>query len=455
MLSVGTFVGALSGAPLGDLLGRRMGLVWACVVFNVGAAMQTAATAIPLFTAGRAVAGAGVGIISALIPLYQAETAPSYLRGTLIGSYQLFITIGLLVASCVNKGTQARDNTGSYRIPCAIQIIFGFILMGGMAWLPDTPRYFVKKGQLDKARKSLAQLRRRKPEDSGITTELDWIVSSCAIEMEQAGGWAECFSRRDGHIWRLLTGCSIMALNQLVGVNFIFYFGTQFFQEAGVKSPFIIQLITNLVNVCSCIPGLWLVEKWGRRPLLMFGAAGMFTCQFIVAGVGLGLSTDVANNVLIAFVCFYIFFNAMTWGPVGWTVVGEIFPLQIRAKAVSMSIASIWAFNWAIAYATPYLIEDDSQSANLGYNVFFIWGTCCGIAFLFTYFCVYETKGLSLEQVNELYAVCSFAPRSNAARKRLQQQAAIDADNPTSKVAGLHNEKEGTTLTYVEDTSRD
>ena len=112
-----------------------------------------------------------------------------------------------------------------------------------------------------------------------------------------------------------------MALSQLTGINFIFYYGTQFFKNSGVGNPFLISLTTNLVNVISTIPGLILVERWGRRPILLFGAIGMTICEFVVAIVGVTANSEVANKVLIGFVCFYIFFFAISWGPVGWVVV--------------------------------------------------------------------------------------------------------------------------------------
>jgi Na+/melibiose symporter-like transporter len=212
-----------------------------------------------------------------------------------------------------------------------------------------------------------------------------------------------------------------MALSQLTGINFIFYFGTQFFKNSGISNPFTISLITNLVNVFSTIPGQVLVEKWGRRPLLLFGAIGMCFCEFIVAIVGVTAESEVANKILIAFVCFYIFFFACSWGPVGWVVVvsphsqaysrltianganfqGEIFPLRLRAKSVALSIASNWLLNWAIAYATPYLVDKGPGNAGLGAKVFFVWGTCCFVCVLFVYFFVYETKNMTLEQVDE------------------------------------------------------
>ena len=132
-------------------------------------------------------------------------------------------------------------------------------------------------------------------------------------------------------------------------------------------------MITSAVNVASTFPGLWLVEVWGRRPLLLFGAIGMSVCQFIVAGVGTGAGTEniAAQQALIAFVCIYIFFFACSWGPCAWVVTGEIFPLKVRAKALSMTTASNWLLNWAIAYATPYLVNDGAGSAGLHSKVFF------------------------------------------------------------------------------------
>lgn len=158
----------------------------------------------------------------------------------------------------------------------------------------------------------------------------------------------------------------------------------------------------------------------------------MATCQFIVAGVGTGAGLDnlAAQRALIAFVCIYIFFCksphfihlfraptnsspvACSWGPVAWVVTGEIFPLKVRAKSLSMTTASNWLLNWAIAYATPYMVDSGPGNANLQSKVFFVWGGFCFICIAFVYFMIYETKGLSLEQVDELYAKVSKAWQS-------------------------------------------
>ena len=384
LLSAGTFFGALTAGPTGEFFGRRLGLMVSTLVFTFGVILQTAATAIPIFVAGRFFAGYGVGMISALIPLYQSETSPKWIRGTVVGSYQLAITIGLLLAAVVDNSTKNRQDTGSYRIPIAVQFAWALILFFGMLLLPETPRMWIKREKPEKAAKSLSRLRRLDVDHPAIVEELGEIQANHEYELTLGkASYLDCFKGSLGK--RLATGCLLQALQQLTGVNFIFYYGTSFFKHSGIKNSFVISMITSAVNVASTFPGLYMVESWGRRPLLLFGAAGMATCQFIVAGVGtgVGISNHVGQQTLIAFVCIYIFFFACSWGPCAWVVTGEIFPLKVRAKSLSMTTASNWLLNWAIAYATPYLVNKGPGDAGLESKVFFLWGSFCFICFFF------------------------------------------------------------------------
>lgn len=142
----------------------------------------------------------------------------------------------------------------------------------------------------------------------------------------------------------------------MIGINFIFYYGTQYFKNSGITNAFIITMITSSINVASTIPGLWAIDRWGRRPLLLWGAVGMCISQFIVAMLGtLTTGQDSNGNILvfnveaqkasIAFVCIYIFFFASTWGPLAWVVTGEIFPLKNRARGLSMTTATNVSYN--------------------------------------------------------------------------------------------------------------
>ncbi|KAJ5778378.1 general substrate transporter [Penicillium odoratum] len=422
ILSAGTFFGALGAAPVADRIGRRLSLISSCVVFIFGVILQVAATSIPLFVAGRFFAGFGVGLISANIPLYQSETAPQWIRGAIVGSYQLSITIGLLLASIVNNATKDFNNTGCYRIPIAIQFAWALILITGMFILPETPRFMVKKGDYTGAANSLSRLRRLSQDDPAILDELAEIRANHEYELSLGRAtYLDCF--KGNMLKRLLTGCLLQGLQQLTGINFIFYYGTQFFKNSGFQNSFVISLITNCVNTGSTFPGLYAIEKWGRRPVLLWGAVGMCVSQFLVAILGTTTTgQDAQGNIIvhnleaqkaaIAFICFYIFFFAASWGPVAWVVTGEIFPLKVRAKSLSMTTASNWLLNWALSYSTPYLVNYGPGNANLQSKIFFIWGGCCFICIVFVYFMIYETKGLTLEQVDELYAEVSVAKNS-------------------------------------------
>jgi SP family sugar:H+ symporter-like MFS transporter len=281
-----------------------------------------------------------------------------------------------------------------------------------MSVLPETPRYLIKRGRHDKAAKALSRLRRLDVTHPALVEELAEVEANHNYELSLGrASYLDCFRGTIGK--RLATGCLLQGLQQLTGVNFIFYYGTSYFKNAGFHNPFIISVITNCVNVVSTFPGLYMVEKWGRRPLLLFGAVGMFVCQYIVAITGTveehksgsgPIANQSAANALIAFVCVYIFFFACSWGPVAWVVTGEIFPLKVRAKCLSMTTATNWLLNWAIAYSTPYLVNSGPGNANLRSKVFFIWGSFCLVCIFFVWAMIYETKGLSLEQIDELYA---------------------------------------------------
>ncbi|KAI9789463.1 MAG: High-affinity glucose transporter rgt2 [Peltula sp. TS41687] len=425
ILSAGTFFGALLASPMGDLTGRRWGLIYSTFVFTFGVILQTAATAQPMFIAGRFFAGLGVGLISALIPLYQSETSPKWIRGTVVGAYQLAITIGLLIAAIVNNSTSNRNDTGCYRIPIAVQFAWGLILVGGMLLLPETPRYLIKRGRPEDAARSLSRLRRLDVTHPALIEELAEIEANHQYELSL--GKATYLDTVRGTLGkRLATGCLLQALQQLTGVNFIFYYGPNFFKSVGIK-PFTTNLITNIVNVVSTFPGLYMVEKWGRRPLLLFGAIGMCICQFIVAAVGTAATGSSAQKAMIAFVCIYIFFFACSWGPVAWVVTGELFPLKVRAKSLSMTTATNWLLNFAIAFSTPYIVDTGPGKAGLGPKVFFIWGSCCFVCIAFVWFLIYETKGLSLEQVDELYSKVGKAWQSKGFVPTVSFQEVRDA----------------------------
>ncbi|KAJ5203791.1 Major facilitator superfamily domain general substrate transporter [Penicillium cinerascens] len=422
ILSAGTFFGALLAGDLADWFGRRTTVIAGCVVFIIGVALQTASSSLGLLVAGRLIAGFGVGFVSSVIILYMSEIAPRKVRGAIVSGYQFCITIGMMLASCVDYATENRNDSGSYRIPIGLQMLWALILAVGLWVLPESPRYFIRKGQMDQARSALARIRDQ-PEDSHyIEAELQEIDAN--FQYEQAliphsgyfESWFNCFRgsifHPNSNLRRTVLGTSLQMMQQWTGVNFVFYFGTPFFKQLGtIQNPFLITMITTIVNVCSTPISFYMIEKVGRRPLLLWGALGMVICQYIVAILHV---TDGDNpqavSAMIAFICIYIFFFASTWGPGAWVVIGEIFPLPIRSRGVALSTASNWLWNCIIAVITPYLVQTDE--ANLGAKVFFLWGSLCACAFVYTYFLIPETKGLTLEQVDKMME--ETTPRTSA-----------------------------------------
>jgi sugar porter (SP) family MFS transporter len=418
ILSAGTFFGAIMAGDLADFLGRRTVIIMGCGIFTVGGILETASTTLGVMVAGRLIAGFGVGFISAIVILYMSEIAPKKVRGAVVAGYQFCITIGILLANCVVYATQNRRDTGSYRIPIAVQFLWAIILAVGLALLPDSPRYFVKKGRLDEAAKALARVRGQPIDSEFIQDELAEIIANHEYEMSilpqtsYIGSWAACFqgkiSKPSSNARRTTVGIVMQMMQQLTGINFIFYFGTVFFQQLGtISDPFLISLVTTLVNVCSTPASFWMVERIGRRTILIYGAGFMVLFQFIVGIIGATAGKPSENNqnatrAMIAFICLNIVAFATTWGPAAWIVIGEIFPLTIRSRGVGLSTASNWFWNCIITVITPYLVSDQPHSANMGSNVFFMWGGLCCISFLFAYFFVPETKGLTLEQVDKM-----------------------------------------------------
>ncbi|KAI0658029.1 general substrate transporter [Cubamyces menziesii] len=447
ILSAGTFFGALGGAPTADILGRRIGIIVACVVFSLGIALQTGAHNWATFIVGRFFAGFGVGLVSTLVPMYQSECSPKWIRGAVVSGYQWAITIGLLLASVINNATKDRQNHSAWQIPISIQFIWAFVLFVGMFWLPETPRWLIKNNRPDDAAKSLSRLTSLPIDDPEVQAELEDIRVALQEEKERGeSSYLDCFKFNKSKIaLRTLSGIFIQAWQQLTGINFIFYFGTTFFQRVGISNPFLTQVATNIVNVFMTLPGMWGVEKFGRRSLLLWGAVVMCICEFLVAIIGVTISVNNSSGqkALIALVCIYIAAFASTWGPIAWVIVGEIFPLNVRAKAMSLSVASNWLWNWAISYATPYLVNPGAGNANLGVKVFFIWGSTCAGCIVFTYFCIPETKGLSLEQVDLLYQ--NSTPITSVKYRR----ELIARDVHVADVAGVHDVDEKVTSEQV------
>ncbi|CCE78069.1 Piso0_000682 [Millerozyma farinosa CBS 7064] len=415
VLSLGTFFGALFAPVISDQYGRKFSIIISSAfIFNVGNVLQSAASEKTLLCVGRAVSGLAVGILSAIVPLYQAEASPRWVRGSVVYTYQWAITWGLLIASAVCQGTKNLNNSGSYRVPIGIQFLWSLLLWLGMVFLPESPRYYVQKDKIQDALESLSRLRKLPTSDNNLIEELVEIKANYDYELSFGkASYIDCFRSGGGRhkqFLRMLTGIGVQAFQQGSGINFIFYYGVNFFKNTSVKNSYLVSFLTYAVNVIFTIPGLILVDVIGRRKLLISGGIGMTISNFIIAIIGVTLNNNkVRAAINVSFSCLFIAFFASSWGGGVWAVTSDIYGIGIRQKAISMNAATNWLVNFCLALATAYLIDTTGKRSVQGTKIFFIWGSLNAAGVVFVYLLLYETKGLKLEEVDLMYKTCKSA----------------------------------------------
>lgn len=418
ILSLGTLCGAIIAPLISDNYGRKFSIILSsAIIFNIGNVFQTASKTVAFLCIGRAISGLGIGMLSAVVPLYQAEASPKWVRGSVVFTYQWAITWRLLIASAICQGTRKINSSASYRVPIGLQFLWAIGLASGMFFLPESPRYYVQKNKLDKALQSLSKLRRLPTDDADLIEELIEIKANYDYELSFGKTTIlDCFRNGGGRhkqVLRMFTGIGVQAFQQSTGINFIFYYGTNFFSQAGVQSYYLFSFLTYCVNTLFTIPGILLVDTLGRRKLLIGGGIGMAVSNLIIAIVGVCVSSQyISSTICVSFSCLFIAFFASTWGGCAWALASDIYGISIRQKAMSITTATNWIMNFTYAYITPYLIDTGNQTKSLKTSIFFIWGglNVCGT--IFCYFAVYETKGLKLEEVDYMYLHCHSARAS-------------------------------------------
>lgn len=287
LLSIGTLIGSLCGAPTADLLGRKYSISFWCLIMIIGLIVQISSPAgnwVQMIVA-RWVTGLGVGGCSLLVPMYQGESSPRHIRGAVICCYQLFITLGIFLSYCINLGTHhIKGSTAQWRITLGITFLFAIALGVGMIFFPESPRYDFRKGRVDQARRTLAGLYGIPENHKRIIQELDEIREQLDAESQEQR-WHE-FITGPKMFYRLLLGMVLQSLQQLSGANYFFYYGTTIFKGAGLNDSFITQTILGAVNFGTTFGGLYIVENFGRRKSLMAGGMLIFIWFMVFSSIG-------------------------------------------------------------------------------------------------------------------------------------------------------------------------
>jgi sugar porter (SP) family MFS transporter len=404
---LGAAVGAMSAGRIADAIGRISVMKIAAAFFLVSAIGTAIAPNVWLVVAFRVVGGIGVGVASVIAPAYIAETSPPGIRGRLGSLQQLAIVSGIFLSFAVNWVLQ--HIAGGPNEPLWLGLdawrwmfmvmAIPALLYGGLAFtIPESPRYLVASHKIPEARRVLTMLLGKK----NLEITIDRIKET--LEREDKPSWKDLRKPTGGIYGIVWVGLGLSVFQQFVGINVIFYYSNVLWQAVGFDADqsAIYTVITSVVNVATTLIAIALIDKIGRKPLLLIGSSGMavtlITMSVIFANATLGAdgkpSLPGASGViaLIAANLFVVAFG-MSWGPVVWVLLGEMFPNRIRAAALGLAAAGQWAANWLITVTFPGLREH----LGLAYG---FYGLCAVLSGLFVWKWVMETKGVSLEDMH-------------------------------------------------------
>ncbi|KAL4955460.1 general substrate transporter [Aspergillus filifer] len=477
ILELGAWLGTLINGYLADAVGRRITVVIACVIFTVGVIVQACTLNKDYVLAGRFVTGIGVGAFSMLVPLYNAELAPPEVRGALVALQQLAITFGIMVSYWIGYGTNYIGGTGAgqsdaaWLIPICLQLLPSTILAVGMvAFMPQSPRHLMNRDREQECLETLARLRKTSIDDIRIRVEFLEIKAQRDFERQrlqelfpqyQDGsfksnfmiGWNEYLSlvTSKALFKRTVVAVFVMVFQQWNGVNAILYYAPFIFDGLGLSGNTTSLLATGVVGVVmflATIPAVLWVDNFGRKTILIAGGIGMAASHFIVAGITGSFEDQWSEHrgagwAAVVFVWVYAVCFGFSWGPVAWIIISEVFPLGIRAKGVSMGGSSNWLNNFAVAMATSPFITTSQ------FGAFIFFGAITVIGVLWVFFFVPETKGRTLEEMDEVFGEVGFAREDLERKARIEREIGLTAllygDEPTTTTAGtgVLEEKEG------------
>ncbi|AOW27150.1 sugar porter (SP) family MFS transporter [Candida albicans P60002] len=409
LFNAGCAIGALFLSKVGDMYGRRVGIMTAMIVYIVGIIVQIASQhAWYQVMIGRIITGLAVGMLSVLCPLFISEVSPKHLRGTLVCCFQLMITLGIFLGYCTTYGTKSYSDSRQWRIPLGLCFAWALCLVAGMVRMPESPRYLVGKDRIEDAKMSLAKTNKVSPEDPALYRELQLIQAG--VERERLAGkasWGTLFNGKPRIFERVIVGVMLQALQQLTGDNYFFYYSTTIFKSVGMNDSFETSIIIGVINFASTFVGIYAIERMGRRLCLLTGSVAMSICFLIYSLVGTqhlyidkpgGASRKPDGDAMIFMTSLYVFFFASTWAGGVYSIISELYPLKVRSKAMGLANASNWTWGFLISFFTSFITD----AIHFYYG--FVFMGCLVFSIFFVYFMVYETKGLTLEEIDELYS---------------------------------------------------
>jgi len=384
-LALGAIIGCLVAGGVAEKYGRRYGLLTAASIFAISSIGMATANNLTMFIFARFIAGIGVGMASMLSPLYIAEVTPSHIRGRMVAINQLTIVIGILITNLVNYSLR-NSGMDAWRWMFGLGIIPSTSFIIGVLWLPESPRWLLQVGKKDKAQKILSKI-------GGENYAAESIISMHkTITAHSKISYKSVFEK--AVFPAVLIGIGLAVFQQLCGINVVFNYTAVLFESIGFsKDDQLLETVfIGAINLIFTILAMLLVDKLGRKPLMLIGAGGLAILYVIIANL-LGIRSPNVSWFLLAAIGLY----ATSLAPVTWVLISEIFPGKVRAAAISVAVLCLWAAYFILTFTFPILYS------RLQDKTFYIYAAVCVIGFLFVYFKVKETKGKTLEEMDGIF----------------------------------------------------
>ncbi|KAF5003180.1 hypothetical protein FDECE_10248 [Fusarium decemcellulare] len=432
VLQLGGILGSLTAGIFGEVFSRKYTMFSACCWVVLGSYLYCGATyhKPELLYAGRFFTGVGVGTFSGVGPLYNAEISPPEMRGFIVSFYQFATILGIMLSFWIGYGSNHIGGIGegqsnlAWMVPSIIQGIPAAILGIGIWWLPFSPRWLAKKGRDEEAIKTLALLRQLDVSHELVQIKFKEIKAEVIFEQRVfAKNFPRLAEREKSNIWvselaqywniirtkdnfkRVSTAWLVMFFQQWSGIDAIIYYASNVFISLGLTGgtqALLATGVTGVVFFVSTLPAMAVIDKFGRKPMLIWGSIVMWICMVIPGIIVAKLQHDWVKNMAggwtaVVFIWLYVGAFGATWGPVSWTLVSEIFPLSIRSKGASIGASSNWVNNFAVAFYVPAMFE----AWEWGTYIFFAVFLAGGIAWV--WFCLPETKGATLEEMDRVF----------------------------------------------------
>ncbi|GGG17380.1 sugar porter family MFS transporter [Paenibacillus aceti] len=394
-LIIGCIVGAMSSGVLSERFGRKKVLITAAILFIIGSAFSAVPVTFSQFIIARMIGGIGIGITSTLCPLYNAEIAPAKYRGRLVALNQLATVTGISLVYFVNLwitglGSEAWGISSAWRWMFAFGLIPGVLFLVLLFLVPESPRWLIKQGRAAESLPILVKIH-------GETLAKQEVLEIKESFRVENGSIRQLFS--PALRLALIVGVGLAILQQVTGINAVLYYAPEIFKQtgAGTNAALIQTIFVGVINLLFTILAIWLIDKVGRKMLLLVGSSAMLIC-LIVIGAAFQTGHTSGPWVLI-FILIYVAAFAVSLGPVVWVVISEIFPNRIRGKATAIASMALWTADYVVSQTFPPMLVSAGPALT-----FWIFGLMALITVIFTWRAVPETKGKTLEEIESLWA---------------------------------------------------